>query len=100
MSNQEIIDKAYQKALDGGYLAPNGIAISPPQFMELVKLKMFAVALWGDEKITLDATHALWGKEYKSVKSIQHDFKQRAWQHHLQQMVIADDPIKYLGDNI
>jgi hypothetical protein len=26
--------------------------------------------------------------------------KEENWQHHLQQMVIADDPIKYLGENI
>lgn len=35
-----------------------------------------------------------------SKQKIKQAFAQRGWQYHLQQMVIADDPIKYLGENI
>lgn len=39
----------------------------------------FAKALWGDHLATQT---------------------KQAWQYHLQQMVVADDPIKYLGENL
>jgi hypothetical protein len=52
----------------------------------------FAKALWGDKFIN---------PEYRDdTGSKVVSFKQTAWKHHLRQMVISDDPVKYLGDNI
>lgn len=59
----------------------------------------FAKALWGEELVTPKYTKLLrkqnlwWGVENCS-------FDGALWQYHLQMMVIAPDPIKYLGDNI
>lgn len=62
-----------------------------------------------------DFARALWGEGEHYFERLEDDiiFKQSQWsaddglmfngslwQYHLQQMVIADDPIKYLGENI
>lgn len=47
----------------------------------------FAKAIWG-ETPTMDS----WSKKYGGYE-VPH------WQYHLQQMVVAESPIKYLGDN-
>ena len=115
MTNKEILEKAVQKAIDGGWNPPKwvvwavvgGEGIEPYTFEtgdegysvgwhdydEFVSLKDiifnhdFAKALWGNEMI--ECYHA------KDVKC-----RMTAWAYHLQQMVIADDPIEYLGENI
>lgn len=59
----------------------------------------FAKALWGDRECNCTPT--------KLNMSLLHEKDcpagqryEAGWQYHLQQMVIADDPIKYLGENI
>lgn len=53
-----------------------------------------------------DFAKALWpevidGVEYKAyLLNEPKRTKRWIWQHHLQQMVIADDPIKYLGEHL
>lgn len=53
----------------------------------------FAKALWGDLPGTI-ARHVDENGQQRDGQVI------LEWQYHLQQMVIADDPIKYLGDSI
>ena len=78
----------------------------------------FAKALWGDrrgiEKYGLytegQLDEYISVEEYESLPDDEKEdkgwqyyapfYKHSGWQYHLQQMVIADDPIKYLGDNI
>ena len=110
MNNQEILEKAIQKAIDGGF--PQAGDLLP---FELVKNRVgtylihserdgwasveglifnhdFAKAIWGEQKIDKVVKDEAGIKTYYGPHS--------GWQYHLQQMVIADDPIKYLGDNI
>jgi hypothetical protein len=52
-----------------------------------------------------DFARALWGKSlvhnnYKGSEGVDVVIHREAWQYHLQQMVIAEDPIRYLGDHI
>lgn len=104
MNNQEILEKAIVKAA--------GFDISIPHFahplqkyewnddkrywflgdvtiplFEIIYQHSFAKALWGEEEL-LPINQAF----NKIIKD--------GWKRHLQAMVIADDPIKYLGDNI
>lgn len=46
-----------------------------------------AKALWGD-----DGRVAVIGVDYRSWPTV--------WEYHLQQMVISEDPVKYLGEHI
>jgi hypothetical protein len=52
----------------------------------------FAKRLWGDKFINPEM------RDDKGSKVIA--MQQTAWRHHLRQMVVADDPIKYLGENL
>ena len=119
MSDREILEKAIQKAVDGGWdraikltvtvksvsdAFTNDGAITPIQrkgsyewenYAPVIFSKDFAKALWGEE---------LHSEEYDSPIPRFPDAKKLDvrphWQYHLQAMVISDEPIKYLGDNI
>lgn len=108
MTNQEILTKAITKAIDGGWkptdtpLAHNYLADKLsyiPVYDKDANLRQverafsipdlifshdFAKALWGSKK----HAHPNGGKVMP------------CYQWHLQQMVIAPNPIKYLGANI
>ena len=59
----------------------------------------FAKALWGEDKV-IPHTPAL--DEYAPFMRLFAEalVPSKKWQHHLQQMVIAEDPIKYLGEHL
>lgn len=109
MTNQEVLEKAITKAIEGGWteygvlkevrqpiiLLDGTVLVTMEGDMHddtydnftrqfnyeaIIYNKNFAKALWGEEDTEFVATPD--------------------WQYRLQQMVIADDPIKYLGDNI
>lgn len=100
-----VLEKAIQKAIEGGYNAPD-FRVSPRadrfsiiysesdswvgEINSLIFNHDFAKALWGVGTVSF---------EY-SDGSTTPEFPFNNWQYHLQKMVIADDPIKYLGENI
>lgn len=55
---------------------------------------MVAKALWGEEKWYTTGEKVPEGRQALLHPTLE------AWQYHLQQMVIAEDPIKYLEENI
>lgn len=104
MTNQQILTKAIQKAIDGGWetkLAEKvkdgyqwrSKIISQPELF--IFNHGFAKALWGEEPSNL--LHFPAGPSDKQIIEAENIPQ---WQYHLQQMVIADDPIAYLGENI
>lgn len=116
MSDKDILEKAIKKAIDSGL--DNTITRI---FLNAVRLEEldFVLERFLDERDTLyymrwifdkDFSKALWGEDcfIKGVTTLHTstdvDCIKRGhpntWSHHLQQMVIASDPIKYLGDNI
>lgn len=107
MTNQEILTKAIEKAIAGGWkhqgitdegemhFGDSGVVVDwlrgGQDYMSVGDLMLdhdFAKALWGEE-LSDDFVMFPDGEDYGEV-----------WKYHLQQMVIADDPIKYLGENI
>lgn len=95
MTNQQILEKAIQKAIDAGWQPP--LYMQSPDWRvkasyghyDILFSRSFAKALWGEETLS---------PNYGDMEMLSEpDY---AWQHHLQQMVIAEDPIKYLGENI
>jgi hypothetical protein len=131
MTNQQILEKAIQKAVDGGWSFALLWAAIEPDWKWMI--------LDGDETIEITDPHdrisqganrywtidwyrfifnhdfakALWGefrqdwREYKDLDTGETYFPllppklvNLGWEHHLQKMVIAKDPIKYLGENI
>lgn len=94
MSNQEILEKAIQKAIDGGWRAngsePDWNVKRVFEWLDLYDDHMIADVIFNKE-----FARALWGEEpYSPVKGLYR------WQWKLQQMVIADDPIAYLGEHL
>ena len=116
MTSAEILEKAIQKAVNHGFELPfkhwevsdNGQYIkgynksitdgySIADFERIIFNHDFARAVWGE----WDMVEA--GNRYTvGSKNVEHitTFEGKSWQYHLQQMVIADDPIKYLGEHL
>jgi len=115
MTNKEILEKAIQKAIDGGWTgdladkvkscADEDIELLIEGWRNIHHLEPvnfifdhnFAKAIWGDKQVEIaqSTKHLkLKGKFTRSVPG------HEGWQYHLQNMVIANDPIKYIGANL
>lgn len=106
-SDEEIISKAMRKAIDGGWNAPSllvglfgnsaGYEIKG-QSIEMVRGMItshdFAKALWPGDPMGSGVVDPRATSPSTAGPLIP------KWKAHLMQMVIADDPIKYLGENI
>jgi hypothetical protein len=104
--NKAILEKAIQKAIDGGwdtthFHTTKGSYKHPDE-------SEFHDILGDWHKISPldiifnhDFAKALWGEEVNDKSNgDDHLFYAPWWKYHLSHMVISDDPIKYLGDNI
>lgn len=94
--NKEILEKSLQKAIKGG-LSNSGI-ISWKQHLitdDEETLRRFAPILIFNH----DFAKALWPPDDETLEGFT-STDNPMWQYHLQQMVIAQDPIKYLSENI
>jgi len=119
MTDKEILEKAIQKAIDGGWAGayPNQSDVSHlVLWAELNNWKVIKVlfsSIVGETTKDVSSviynhqfTKALWGEKFINPEYTDDTGSQvigmhrTAWKHHLQQMVISDDPIQYLKDNI
>ena len=128
MTNKEILEKAIQKAIEGGWdggpFRPLHLNLNKWRFdsdydafgvgeyeyeiwvepCEYMFNHEFAKALWGEEKAwyyveyTDNKAHPHSPTDWLDIDGVGIDVEK--WQWKLQQMVVADDPIKYLGENI
>lgn len=100
MTGQQILTKAIQKAIEGGWddEMANELELSnyvssyvhgDRSINDLIFNHQFAKALWGDTQ------KSVWIVGDRPTPWIGHP-----WKLHLQQMVIADDPIKFLGEHL
>lgn len=110
MTDQQILQQAIQRAIDRGF--DKGAAASwikrlitdePEESRRFCPMLIFnpdfAKALWGEELLQYPEED-----NYTCTAKMAGDFSRSdelfVWQYHLQQMVIASKPIKYLGENI
>lgn len=112
MTNQEILTKAISQAIEGGY-TPDGIT-DVTNFRPTIRNGQTWVRWFNDngQEVIQDLEHviynhdfakALWGSETTDLDTYRLMEQPRdiyPWKYHLMQMVIANDPIKYLGENI
>jgi hypothetical protein len=105
-----IIARALKKAIKNGYDLGQGdpdklveyaqFLIDEGVVMAVLVQHKFCYALWGDE-VKYYPTQAELNKDYRgAIAGKMYSITNAGWQHHLQQMVIADNPIEYLAKNI
>lgn len=95
MTNQEILKKAIEKAVKSGYTCGSDMHYGQkdcvtfltedyerPDEYKIIFSHDFAKAFWGEDCV-LCPTRA-------------HSTHEPAWQYHLQQMVLEENPIQYL----
>jgi hypothetical protein len=104
VTNQQILTKAIQKAIDGGWKGEYlGKLKIWQQDNGIVRIKNNLDEEWAVEEIIYNKAFAkaLWGED-KEMFCIGDSkvFFDVAWKEHLRRMVIADDPIAYLGEHI
>lgn len=112
--NKAILERAIRKAIDGGWQPPyehftvyvprlnwiefhnlpkaNHVSMEP---YTLIFNHDFAKALWGLDRLRSGGFGETYYDAYQNFPDKLPNYK-----FHLQQMVIADDPIKYLGANL
>lgn len=112
MTNENILTKAINQAIEGGWTAGERYQVlsDKPQSMRLGRgyaLPIPQVIIYDH-----DFAKALWGKGPNCAicgvePGMQHPrpcpetiIWPHLWQYHLQQMVIAEDPFKYLGEHL
>jgi hypothetical protein len=117
ITNQEILEKAIQKAIDGGWDNIGNKRIDERLVIRFGTYNFdiaFFKALWGEyPTYTHDGfkryyegqnvTSWLGGEAKEAIKDDKFatgSLLYVNWQYHLHFMVIAEDPIKYLGDHI
>jgi len=117
MSDSDVLKKAVQKAIDNGWLGFNVknkedklkwyTGPSPVWFLDNAKyyddIRQFASPNGTSFELNglifnHDFARALWGDTHFIGGTTAYPLVQ--FEEHLSQMVISDDPIKYLGDNI
>ncbi len=111
MSDKEILEKAINLAIDGGctyfdtehFLVKHyieGMEDEPgewPSINDIIFNHDFARALWSDKELVIEAPEFIYAGDYAASSA---EFNGPTWIYYLQQMVIVDDPIAYLGANI
>jgi len=122
MSNEQILIKAIEKAVDGGFqlivdnfTEPNFKAGYIVYFDEdghgwdfSLFSHDFARALWGEKYVCARDGYEIDQDEAKETpwrvscnyENGDYSFSIKKFEYYLQEMVIADDPIKYLGKNL
>jgi hypothetical protein len=132
MDNQQILERAIQKAIDGGWdalplggadywnEAPDGrrkeivhnilymgINVDSSSVNVYLFNHKFAKALWGEEQAfngvpvegVLKMVNAI-DTDYDASRTVLGLKSEPRWKYFLREMVIADDPIAYLGENM
>ena len=107
--NQQILEKAIQKAIDGGWefdwvgkkIIRSHSLDKGDEFFDVTASYFlfnhdFAKALWPPKLIKVRSTNSV---PTMDGELVQENTMLETWEYHLQQMVIAEDPVKYLGDN-
>lgn len=100
MESKEILEKAIRRATDNGY--KHGIQwmhqvvndyAEDYNYSGLIFSHEFATCLWGDKEV-----------HYYDIVDLDNGGKTETvtmpiWHYHLKQMVVAEDPTQYLGEN-
>lgn len=98
MDSQKILETAIQKAIDGGFNYQKWLVTEATRPLSTNIIHMtYSI---NDLIFNHDFAKALWGEEpgIGAVPGFIDDAPN--WQYHLMLMVIAEDPIAYLGENI
>lgn len=103
MTNQQILTKAIKKATNNGWKFREGYVflddwktpapLKSVQFLETATGEVWHIPYQGII-FNHDFAKALWGDAEHGQSQLEN------WQEHLQQMVIAEDPISYLGSHL
>jgi hypothetical protein len=98
VTNQAILTKAIQKAIDGGW----DVDLETVLVEMTKKWSLQGLRYTGHSGLLFshDFAKALWGEDTYIDEGNVMAIDREGWQYHLQQMVIADDPIKYLGEHL
>jgi hypothetical protein len=106
MTNKEILQKAIDKAIKGGYV-PDDVMVEGRENFSVYSFLFMESKSYYSYIFSHDFAKAFWGTDrgfcpvcgivlhHQVICSIQ-SFNKMGWQHHLQQMVLEEDPIKYL----
>lgn len=95
MSDKQALRNAVDIAVKNGWKKPPEVewwdwdyVVERGEWWPVIFRHDFAQKLWGDEPITESRVDEL------------NYFHEPAWKHQLRQMVVADNPLQYLGEHL
>lgn len=105
MTHEEILEKAIEKAMPGCTIFFNPSAIDGVLIIDAKRSKSWSLRSTSNLIFSHDFAKAFWGENARiqgtqvtgrtpTSGEVPPDL--RKWQYHLQQMVLEEDPIKYL----
>jgi len=106
LSDAQIIQRAIKKAVDNGWKTIVAFDIVMPytnetEFYSIIFDKDFAKAFWGElpihRSIVWNEMGNINSKVWEMIKPYIKKGNLKHWQYHLQEMVISENPIKYLS---
>lgn len=118
MGYSGVLEKAISKAIDRGWKQPwiyihENVKDKKAEFMHRIFVDYDVVCYDEDQTISFeeivfrhDFAKALWGNDPQRLMDQYEPLEESGqimldnWEYHLQQMVISEDPIMYLGENI
>lgn len=98
MKNEQILKKVIEKALNNGWNKKN-ITFNPKSgCCDMIFSHKFAKAFWGKQRVSFqfDSKKREYYYKYWTEKFGKDHGLKPAWKYFLQQMVLEEDPIKYL----
>jgi len=105
MTHQEILTKAIEKAIASGWDVDLETVL--PEMRKMWSLYGLQYTGYNGLLFSKDFAKALWGDKLTNVfiqcpncRRRVKDYFPTGWQYHLQKMVIAEDPIAYLGEHL
>lgn len=102
MTNQQILEKAIHKAINSGWEPSGRLAmwVYKTDFVEEEQYGyIYEMVGLNDLIFNHQFCKALWSDKFHMTNS-EYGEGLDEWEYHLQQMVIANDPIAYLGENL
>ena len=104
MTDRKILSNAIDKAIANGFegrkltddIEIAELVIESKGHYAVLFSHSFAKTFWGEEEITVGKINGGVFDNGENLETKYYDDKRISWQYHLQQMVLEENPIKYL----
>jgi len=98
MTKEQILKKAIEKAKENGWINIKYddkiiCGCHPERYCSIIFSHDFAKAFWGEDMLLISNKH---GPVEEAYFDSYHDYREEAWRYYSQELVLEEEPLKYL----